>query len=58
MTMILFLQAHVFFEAGEERKAEKIYLQLTEKTPFVNRGFLALGKCMKVKRDLKRQFTY
>ncbi|PGX14345.1 bacteriocin-processing peptidase family protein [Bacillus sp. AFS033286] len=40
----LFLQAHVFFEAGEERKAEKIYLQLTEKTPFVNRGFLALGE--------------
>ncbi|WP_433774867.1 tetratricopeptide repeat protein [Bacillus wiedmannii] len=40
----LLLQAHVFYKAGEERKAEKIYIQLTEKTPFVSRGFLALGE--------------
>lgn len=40
----LLLQAHVFFKVGEERKAEKICLQLTEKTPFVSRGFLALGE--------------
>ncbi|EJS68247.1 hypothetical protein CON38_00720 [Bacillus cereus] len=40
----LLLQAHVFYKASEERKAEKIYIQLTEKTPFVSRGFLALGE--------------
>lgn len=40
----LLLQAQVFFKAGEERKAEKITLQLTEQTPFVSRAFLALGE--------------
>jgi len=40
----LLLQAQVFLRAGEERKAEKICLQLTEKTPFVSRGFLVLGE--------------
>ncbi|HHT7189628.1 TPA: tetratricopeptide repeat protein [Bacillus cereus] len=40
----LLLQAQVLLKSGEERKAEKIYLQLTEKTPFVSRGFLALGE--------------
>ena len=40
----LLLQAQVFFKAGEERKAEKIILQLTEQTPFVSRAFLALGE--------------
>lgn len=40
----LLLQAQVFFKMGEERKAEKITLQLTEQTPFVSRAFLALGE--------------
>ncbi|PGK35132.1 hypothetical protein CN907_20575 [Bacillus anthracis] len=40
----LLLQAQVFFKAGEERKAEKITLQLTEQTPFISRAFLALGE--------------
>ncbi|MBJ8032171.1 tetratricopeptide repeat protein, partial [Bacillus cereus group sp. N21] len=38
------IQAQVFLKVGEEGKAEKICLQLTEKTPFVSRGFLALGE--------------
>lgn len=40
----LLLHAQVLFKAGEERKAEKITLQLTEQTPFVSRAFLALGE--------------
>jgi tetratricopeptide (TPR) repeat protein len=40
----LLLQANVLCKTGEERKAEKIYLQLIEKTPFVSRGFLALAE--------------
>ncbi|PGC03231.1 bacteriocin-processing peptidase family protein [Bacillus toyonensis] len=40
----LLIQAQVFLKVGEEGKAEKICLQLTEKTPFVSRGFLALGE--------------
>jgi len=40
----LLLQAQVFLKAGEERKAEKICLQLTEKTSFVSRGFLTLAE--------------
>ncbi|MDD1368015.1 tetratricopeptide repeat protein, partial [Bacillus sp. MHSD17] len=40
----LLLQAQIFFKMGEERKAEKITLQLTEQTPFVSRAFLALGE--------------
>ncbi|MBK5487629.1 C39 family peptidase [Bacillus sp. TH17] len=40
----LLLQANVLCKLGEERKAEKIHLQLIEKTPFVSRGFLALAE--------------
>ncbi|MED0987063.1 tetratricopeptide repeat protein [Bacillus paramycoides] len=40
----LLLQANVLCKTREERKAEKICLQLIEKTPFVSRGFLALGE--------------
>ncbi|MGF2714303.1 tetratricopeptide repeat protein, partial [Bacillus cereus] len=36
--------ANVLCKLGEERKAEKIHLQLIEKTPFVSRGFLALAE--------------
>ncbi|KFN03140.1 bacteriocin-processing peptidase family protein [Bacillus clarus] len=40
----LLLQANVLFMIGEEQEAEKICLQLVEKTPFVSRGFLTLAK--------------
>ncbi|MDM5188433.1 tetratricopeptide repeat protein [Bacillus sp. DX4.1] len=40
---VLVLQSHALFELGDEKKAEKICLQLVETMPFVSRGFLALA---------------